>query len=107
MANELLSDEVLDGVAGGYDFETADDSRFLNVLLAGRAGQCDRWGEWKAASHTAEISQAWASVGVEFKHNGHKDNKYFINGNEVTREDAWAHAQQVVGRTLERTDWDW
>ena len=34
-ADEMLTDEELDGVAGGTPGELADDSKFLNVLLQG------------------------------------------------------------------------
>jgi len=105
--NQLTEDE-LEQVAGGSIL--SDDSRFLNVLLRGKWQQCDRYGEWRAGEHFNEIVKAWASVGVElyFAVQG-KDGKYCynINGKEVSRYDAWLHAEQVVGRHLKRADWDW
>ena len=39
-ADEVMSDDELDGVAGGNCYETADDSRFLNSLNS----STDRYG---------------------------------------------------------------
>ena len=38
-----LTDDELEQVVGG-DKDLANDSRFLNVLLRGREGQCGRYG---------------------------------------------------------------
>ena len=43
--NKLTNDE-LEQVSGGCDYETSDDSRFLNVLLRGTDyHRCDRYGK--------------------------------------------------------------
>ncbi len=110
-ADKQVSAEQLENVAGGFHNETADDSRFLNVLLRGRPGQCDRYGEARcycSPEICEEISAAWASVGVTvITHQTSYNNEYSINGKEVTRDQAWAHAQQVVGKTLKKSDWYW
>ena len=107
-ADEIMSDEELDGVAGGYANEMADDSQFLNVLLRGRPGQCDRYGQWRAPYNGEEIENAWKSVGVEcVTKSAFYGNIYKINGKEVSQQKAWEHAEQVVGKHLERSDWDW
>ena len=80
----------------------SNDSRFLNVLLRGREGQCDRYGSWTAGSHTGEIENAWASVGITISHSC-----YFLDGKKITREMARQHAQDIVGKTLQKSDWDW
>ncbi|MBE6106870.1 hypothetical protein [Anaerovibrio lipolyticus] len=101
-----LTDAELEQVAGGDAL--ADDSRYLNVLLRGREGQCGRYGYWKALDHYREIVNAWASVGVEFEGDGEDFcYRYFINGKQVSQGDAWLHAEQVVGKHLKRADWDW
>ena len=111
-----LNVEQLEQVAGGTTDQAADDSRFLNVLLRGRPGQCDRYGEYKLSDATYhacrrlnEIREAWASVGVDAYpfNGGSRENVYVINGQGVTREQAWAHAQKVVGKTLKKSDWYW
>ena len=111
-ADKELSTEQLEEVVGGSFYEMADDSRFLNVLLRGRPGQCDRYGVDKCRvvytrfDVNKEITDAWASVGVTAYLDG-LGNKYYINGKKVTRDQAWAHAQKVVGKTLQKSDWYW
>ena len=96
-ADKELSAEQLEDVAGGTTYQISADSRFLNVLLRGRPDQCDRYGEYKVCDAAY----------------GHKDrrkeieNTYIINGQPVTWQQAWIHAQKVVGKTLKRSDWDW
>jgi hypothetical protein len=108
----VLSDELLDGVSGGSSQETSDDSKFLNVLLQGRPGKCDRYGTWRAGCNKPEIVTAWASVGIKAVLNDHSmyqtiSNEYYLNGKQISRDEAWAHAEQVVGRHLAKSEWDW
>lgn len=107
--------DALEIVSGGSRPETADDSRFLNVLLQGKAGQCDRYGEFKIGKfrHDNEIVTAWQAVGVQAEiHSGTLKrrgpaNVYKINGNTVTHAQAMQHAMDVVGRHLNPGDWQW
>ena len=106
---EKLTDEELDRVAGGNVTELADDSKFLNVLLRGRPEQCDRYGAWRAQFHGDEIALAWLSVGIMAP----PDNsigipsKYYLHGKQISRDEAMAHAEQVVGKHLSSKDWNW
>ena len=108
---ELMSDDELDAVAGGTTTEMANDSRFLNSLN----GSCDRYGEWRIGneSHGEEITKAWATVGVKAElHSGYiigegAPNKYFINGQQVTQEQARQHAMKVTGHYMTEKDWKW
>ena len=113
--NKLTEDDLEQVVGGG---QLDQDSRFLNVLLRGREGQCGKYGVWTAKNHVDEIRRAWASVGVEFSdtvtpYGGphackpSKSFHYSINGKEVSQYEAWAHAEQVVGKHLKHSDWDW
>ena len=107
---ELLSNEELEQVAGGSLGQTADDSRFLNVLMYGRAGHCDRYGKTKIAfscDAVKDVTNAWAALGIEFKSETIGDNKYKLGNYYITQEMAWEHAEKVCGRHLERKDWDW
>ena len=117
---EMMNEEQLDKVSGGRNVEFADDSRFLNVLLRGRPGQCDRYGEWKAMSHGDEIVNAWKSVGIDIVyhkiiHSGPDGlvtfketiSDYSLNGKTITRAAAFAHAEEVVGKHLQKSDWKW
>ena len=111
---EKLSDEELDQVAGGKAWQMADDSRFLNVLLAGKPGQCDRYGSWKMywsnGCYIGEIENAWSHVGIEAHLNsGFIGNKYKIMGTDqsLTQEQARQYAMNYVGRQLKESDWNW
>jgi len=114
-ATKKLSDNSLNFVSGGTKAETADDSRFLNVLLYHRPHQCDRYGEYRVScgDHDEEISEAWASVGIIAvldsgnlaKQGG--SNIYWLNGKQITQEQARQHAMDVVGVHLTRAQWDW
>ena len=112
MEDKKLTMEEMEQVAGGTIHETSDDSKFLNVLLHGRPGRCDRYGCWRAGCNYPEIARAWASVGIKVVINDHSlykeiSNEYYLNGKQIPRAAAWAHAEQVVGRHLEKKDWDW
>ena len=113
-----LTMEQLDDVAGGSAWETSDDSCFLNVLLRGRPGQCDRYGEWKCSKEAygseercREVQAAWASVGIKFSWNAdgwkNKNSYKLIGGRNLSRDEAYAHAMKVVGKTLKKSDWYW
>ena len=101
-----LADVDLEQVVGGDDI--ADDSRFLNVLLQGREGQCERYGSWRSGRHFDEVAKAWRSVGVDCGWDDDDDCCcYRIDGKVVSRYEAWLHAEQVVGKHLKRSDWNW
>ena len=115
-ADKQLDASEMDAVAGGTTHEIADDSRFLNVLLRGRPGQCDRYGETKVSYGSgstlrrAEVARAWDSIGVKMltKKGDDDANRYWLaDGTPLTRDQAWAYAQQVVGKTLKKSDWYW
>lgn len=106
---EKMSDEELNGVAGGNTKETANDSRFLNSLN----GSTDRYGETKirTGNHDAEISLAWAKLGVQaviqsgHLFSGGSKNLYYINGKEVTQASARFHAMEVANHYIGWDDW--
>ena len=82
-----LTSEELKSVAGGRIKSTSSkksasffgnmsgDSKFLNVLLAGRAGCCDRYGVFKVFFNTSEVISAWNSVGIQIG----PDNGYYLD----------------------------
>jgi len=115
LANSKLNDQELEDVVGGSAGTTAEDSRFLNVLLAGMPGRCDRYGSFRIRFENldSEIAGAWKSVGVDATiHSGGpissgRANTYKINGKEVSHYEAMQHAMNVVGKQLSRKDWDW
>ena len=72
-ADKTLDAEQLENVAGGGPHMTADDSRFLNVLLRGHPDQPNRYGETRSGSVyegdgiCREVEKAWAAVGITCK----------------------------------------
>ena len=110
-ADEIMSDEELDKVSGGTPGELADDSRFLNVLLHGtnKYHQCDRYGEFKMfwrGNARKDLTKAWSSLGIEMTYSD-AGNEYKLNGKKISREEAWAHAESVVGKHLTEAQWNW
>lgn len=103
--DELMSEEQLDRVAGGTCLESARDSYFLNALN----GSIKRYEVWQMGyeDHNDEIINAWATVGVklELPESIFVANKYFINGKQVSQEDARKHAMAVTGKYMEEEDW--
>ncbi len=110
-AENALDVEEMERIVGGalaHCGGLADDSRFLNVLLRGRPGQCDRYGDYFAKRSVPEIQRAWASVGVTMLTEGNDVGYYHqINGKTVSPEEAYNYAMKVVGKQLKPSDWYW
>ncbi len=111
-ADEIMSDDELDKVAGGTPGESADDSRFLNVLLHGtnKYHQCDRYGGFTIlceGSAREDLKKSWNSLGIELEYSFCEYNTYRLNGKEISREEAWAHAESLVGKHLTKEQWNW
>ena len=113
-ADEMLTDDELDNVAGGEALEMVNDSRFLNSLN----GSCDRYGDFKisfsAGAYNEEIEKAWASVGVKAKVSSGlggfgKVNTYqrMDNGQSLTQAEARQYAMNFVGKQMKESDWKW
>ena len=108
---EKLSDEELEGVAGGSASETASDSRFLNSLN----GSTDRYGETRIRlqDHDYEIRDAWKRLGVDVTiYSGNlltsgSANTYKIDGKTVSRVEAINHAMDVAGKHMAWNSWEW
>ena len=95
-AGEALSDEELNGVAGGTFLEILND-----------VNEFEKFGEPVSNNRTAglpmlmeNLRNTFKKYGVELKDNGDlvgdllgtsKANKYFIGNNEVSRAQAWEH----------------
>ena len=113
-ATKKISDNSLNLVSGGTKAQTADDSRFLNTLLYHRPGQCDRYGEYRVSGgdHDYEIARAWSSVGVAVLLDSgtltsQGDwNEYWVNGEQVTQEQARQYAMKVTGVYITPDQWE-
>ena len=111
-ADEMLTDEELDQVAGGTCAETANDSRFLNVLLQGttKYHQCDRYGAGKiffSKGAREDVKDAWKSLGIRLYYSVESGNEYHLNGKKISQSEAWAHAESLVGKHLTEAQWNW
>ena len=112
-----LTKEELEQVSGGSLSETSNDSKFLNVLLRGTGCyRCDRYGKAKIAWGSSglwygpsdDIKDSWRGLGIRVNFDrGSGHNKYYLNEKQITRDEAWDYAEKVVGKHLERADWDW
>lgn len=109
---EQLSDEQLEQIAGGNAEETSNDSRFLNSLN----GSTNRYGPeriaWSFGVHNAEIEKGWATVGIKaevyFACGGFgRRNRYYLNGRQITQEEARQHAMKVTKHFMTEKDWKW
>ncbi|MBR5914157.1 MAG: hypothetical protein IKZ58_07345 [Selenomonadaceae bacterium] len=117
MNDEMMSDDELGQVAGGNIYEIADDSRFLNSLN----GSTDRYGATKCFLDATSISDnteaAWAALGIKcvslgikssgYNSVGNTHNKYYLNGQQISQEEARQHAMKVTGHYMTEKDWKW
>ena len=112
-ADKQVSTEQLEAVAGGCTAQIAQDSRYLNVLLRGHPDQCDRYGETRAMYETesigAEVTKAWAAVGITYQINSRGLNTYYDaeTGNVLSLVEAKRLAEKRVGKKLYYQDWYW
>ena len=98
---EQLSDEELENIAGGTDFESAEDSKFLNNLLNGTEYyQCNSYSEYdlKNVVPRFQVMMAWKSIGIDVKLGENYKNTYILNGKEISRDQALEHAKKTVGK---------
>ena len=99
LKDEILSDSKLDGVAGGSYNETGADTRFLNDL----AGLCNRIDNamFYPTSASKEAVKGWNKIGISIETNYSGQNKYFLNGQEITRTEAFEYACNKYGVKLQ------
>lgn len=98
-ADEIMSDEELDGVAGGGTRQSVGDRDFLTSM-----GFMEETGnlvfDW--ARNSPKVDAGWSNAGVTCVTKfGCPDNLYFIDGKEVSRKDAFRHAlrKKVIAKT--------
>ena len=107
LKDEILSDEELDGVAGGTFAESYSDAQafeklgvkiFKNELVG--IPLLDHEG-------FVNLRAAFDKYGVKIKDDGSlggdimgtsKANEYFIGGKQVSREEAWKHINAQFGK---------
>ena len=102
LAKAAMSDEELDNVSGGNVGQTVADSQLLyeHGLVNEYHGKTHTFFNWKSAS--AEVDAGWAKAGITcvtkfgfFR----ESNKYFKDGKEITRDEAYAHVKANFQKT--------
>lgn len=86
---EQLTDDELEQVAGGTIGQTAGDSKFLYDygLMDRHYGTIPVMFYWKSKS--AEVDEGWSKAGITCVTAPFADNKYFLNGKEISRGEAY------------------
>ena len=92
MANNALSDDQLENVAGGTYLESADDAKKFKAM---GVSVYDNEFLGVPVVKFANLRSAFEKYGVTIKDNGGlvNANEYYIGGNKVSRDDAWKHIQ--------------
>ena len=92
-AEEKLTDEELDNVAGGTVGQTVVDSDLLYDygLVDDYHGNTHTFFHWK--SDSAVVDGGWAKAGITCVTKFDKNNKYFMDGKEITHDEAVAHVK--------------
>ena len=105
MANEILKDEILndeqlDNVAGGTYLESADDAKRFKDLGIKIFNNDIAGVPVLMHDEFVKLRDTFNQYGVTIKDNGGlvNANKYFIGGEEVSREDAWKHIKAQLGK---------
>ena len=107
LKDEILSDEQLDNVAGGTFAESYSDAQQFEKLGV-KIFKNDLVGvPLLDPEGFANLRSAFSKYGVTIKDDGNiwsdltgksKANEYYINGKEVSREDAWKHINAQFGK---------
>ena len=91
--DEILSDAELDNVAGGTYIESAGDAKKFNEL--GVKIYENEIAGIPVLTHDEfeKLRSTFNQYGVTIKDHGglSNANEYFIDGNKVTRDEAWKH----------------
>ena len=103
LKDELLSDEQLENVAGGTLDETAADTRVLKKLglrIDGRSAE-DLIDFSKFSEAAGEVSQIFKRFGIRVdQYWGPKTNKYYRDGQEISRELAFKIVAKNLGKPM-------
>ena len=100
IAGEMLTDEQLDGVAGGTQAQMESDTRFLREINA----MSTQDGTHSDKPNDLEV--AWAQMGVTIITNRDKQNTYFNNGKQISRMDALKLAAKKMKSKVDVLQYD-
>ena len=100
-ADEALSDDELDGVAGGSFEELKADAQALESVLppAIRLSYPSGIGNMRIYDRDAVIG-VFKRCGVDVNFDFNKPNEYFRGGNKITREEAIEHAKSILDKMV-------
>ena len=101
LKDEILKEEQLDQVAGGTVAESYDDADRFEAL--GVHVYCNDPGVPLNDLYTETmmtLQDTYQKFGVRAMNYGddHRANRYFVDGKEVSREDAWKHIYAQFGK---------
>ena len=92
-----MNDEELDNVAGGTFEELRQDAQEFRKVFGGPIRFNRQIGIGHAAiASRSDIVAGFAKFGVKMTWDNDKPNEYFIDGNKVTREEAWNHVKEAM-----------
>ena len=92
LKEELLSEDQLEGVAGGTSREIVKDTDFMQAIGLLRQNETEK----------DDLRRAWAQGGVTIVMHGGKENanEYYRNGKQITREAALKSVMKKTGSVL-------
>lgn len=86
---------------GGTYNQTVADSRFLHDLNGSTKGYSAESAFFIHSKISKEVTAAWSALGISVDTSwGCPDNKYFLNGKEITRREAINYACKKYNTTL-------
>ncbi len=93
LKDEILKDEELDNVAGGTYLESADDAKKFKELGVSVYNSDVLGVPVLTHDEFVKLRDTFNQYGVTIKDHGGliNTNEYFIDGNKVTRDEAWKH----------------
>ena len=99
LASAAMNEEELDQVAGGTFGEIKDDAHKLQAAFGHTVRFAHRTGIGKMEYiDEAALRDGFKRFGVQVNFDDNKPNEYFIDGNKVTREEAWNHINSIVDK---------
>ena len=100
-ADEILSDEELDQVAGGTYEQSIRDACNFEKIYPGKHFRAQLGLVVHAKS--SAISNAFKEFGIDARihenlgmQSGDEENRYYLNGNEISQREAWDHVTKIA-----------
>ncbi len=94
---EQLTEEQLDKVAGGNNYEINADSKFFQAM-----GTTIK-ESLATLNGTNELKRAWAKYGISpiFVYGLDSNNEYYYDGKQITRDDALKIVVEKLGKKID------